>query len=161
MLYHFLKLSASIHLRVFTLKSFLLHKNGSKMRVENEVIEGEGKIKGVERSKLPHIVIITAELNGLTVRFDLHEELLNELREGDKVRVSLTGERPEFNEGSDIVLWGYVMSKKKAVNNAKEVINKLLVSLWGYLLVLESKEDILQPFSIMDKVYFKVSKLKP
>ncbi len=131
------------------------------MRVEEGVIEGEGKIKQIERSKLPRIVIITAEFDGLTARFDLHEELLNDLRVGDKVKVSLTREKPEFKEGTDIVLWGYVMSKKKAINKAKETVTKLLISLWGYLLVLESKEDILQSFSIMDKVYFKVSKLTP
>jgi len=125
------------------------------------VIEGEGKIKQIEKSKLPRIVIITAEFNGLVARFDLHEELLNGLKVGDKVRLSLTREKPEFKEGVDIVLWGYVMSKKKAINEVKETINKLLVSLWGYLLVLESKEDILQSFSIMDRVYFKVSKLTP
>lgn len=131
------------------------------MRVEEGVIEGEGKIKQIEKSKLPRIVIITAEFNGLVARFDLHEELLNGLKVGDKVRLSLTREKPEFKEGVDIVLWGYVMSKKKAINEVKETINKLLVSLWGYLLVLESKEDILQSFSIMDRVYFKVSKLTP
>ena len=125
------------------------------------MIEGEGKIKQIEKSKLPRIVIITAEFNGLVARFDLHEELLNGLKVGDKVRLSLTREKPEFKEGVDIVLWGYVMSKKKAINEVKETINKLLVSLWGYLLVLESKEDILQSFSIMDRVYFKVSKLTP
>jgi len=129
------------------------------MRIDSGIIEGEGEVKNVERSKLPHIVIITAELKGLTVRFDLHEDLLNGLRVGDKVLVSLSREEPEFKKGSDIVLWGYILSKRRSFSETGEAINKLLVSLWGYLLILESRSDIQDSFSLMEKVYFKISKL--
>ena len=129
------------------------------MKVEKGLISASCKVEKIEPSKIRKIILATLKCGNLTVSLDLVKDLLI-FSEGDKVEVLLTKERPEFTE-EDLVIWGYVMTKKrKPVDKGKEgrFINKLLISLWGYLLVLESAKDILDAFSIMDKVYLKISK---
>ncbi|MCD6324223.1 MAG: DNA-directed RNA polymerase subunit G [Desulfurococcales archaeon] len=125
------------------------------MRVEEGLIECQGVVKAVDDSKLPNVLIVSVDCGDATLRFDAFKDLLT-VKEGESVQALVCRERPDFKEGEDLVLWGYVMSKKKVPHQGRWV-NKLLISLWGYLLVVESEKDILSPFSVMDKVYFKLS----
>jgi hypothetical protein len=126
------------------------------MDIKDGLLGCRGFVKSIEASKLPNVVIVNIECEDANARLDVLKDLLT-FKEGGKVDLILTKERPDYNDGEDLVMWGYVMSKKVRRTPEKK-INKLLVSLWGYLLVLESSKDILDSFSIMDKVYLKISK---
>ncbi len=126
------------------------------MDIKDGLLGCIGSVKGVESSKLPNVVIVNIECEDANIRFDVLKDLLT-FEEGSKVNLTLSRERPDYNDGEDLVMWGYVMSKKVRRTSEKS-INKLLISLWGYLLVFESPKDILDSFSVMDKVYLKVSK---
>jgi len=126
------------------------------MHLAEGLIEGEGVVKSIENSKLPGVVLITIDLKDVIVSFDILKELVS-FREGDKVKISLSKTRPEFEEGKDIVMWGYVMSRKKVMEKGKE-LNRLLISLWGYLLIVESfRKELFKSFKVMDRLYFKLS----
>ncbi len=130
------------------------------MKIQDGLISAKCKVVKIEPSKIRKVVLTTMECGGLKVTMDLVKELLI-FSEGDKIEFLLSRDRPEFEEGKDLVIWGYVMTKKrKPIDKGKEggFLNKLLVSLWGYLLVLESTKEILDSFSVMDKVYLKISK---
>jgi DNA-directed RNA polymerase subunit G len=126
------------------------------MDIEDGLLGCRGTVKSIEPSKLPNVVIVNIECEDANARFDVLKDLLT-FKEGSEVDLLLTKERPDYNDGEDLVMWGYVMSKKVKRTSEKN-INKLLISLWGYLLVLESPKDILDSFSVMDKVYLKISK---
>jgi len=130
------------------------------MKIQDGLISAKCKVVKIEPSKIRKVVLTTMECGGLKVTMDLVKELLI-FSEGDEIEFLLSRDRPEFEEGKDLVIWGYVMTKKrKPIDKGKEggFLNKLLVSLWGYLLVLESTKEILDSFSVMDKVYLKISK---
>ena len=130
------------------------------MKIQDGLISAKCKVVKIEPSKIRKVVLTTMECSGLKVTMDLVKELLI-FSEGDEIEFLLSRDRPEFEEGKDLVIWGYVMTKKrKPIDKGKEggFLNKLLVSLWGYLLVLESTKEILDSFSVMDKVYLKISK---
>ncbi len=126
-------------------------------RIDEGLLQCMGTVREVTESKLPNVFVVSVDCGKIALRFDVFKDLLM-VKEGDDVSVVLSRERPEFNEGEDLVLWGYIMSKKRSFEGGK-TINKLLVSLWGYLLIAESEEDLLSPFSIMDRVYFKLAKI--
>ncbi len=129
-----------------------------EVKVEEGILEVDAVVKKLERSKIPRVFIATIEDGGLKITLDLVKDLLV-FKEGDKVRVTLSRNLPKFEEGRDLLIWGYVLSKK--VIRRKEEPRKtykLLISLWGYLMVIESKTDnVNNAFSIMDKVYLKIS----
>lgn len=130
------------------------------MKIQDGLISAKCKVVKIEPSKIRKVVLTTMECGGLKVTMDLVKELLI-FSEGDEIEFLLSRDKPEFEEGKDLVIWGYVMTKKrKPIDKGKEggFLNKLLVSLWGYLLVLESTKEILDSFSVMDKVYLKISK---
>ncbi len=117
--------------------------------VGNVVYEGE--VKSVEKSLIPQIFIVTVEGSGVRTVFDIHKTLMN-FGLNDKVRMTISRSRPNFKEDVDLVMRGYVISKK-----VEEGIYKLLISLWGFLLIVESKNDsIFNAFDYMDEIYFKV-----
>lgn len=117
--------------------------------VGNVVYEGE--VKSVEKSLIPQIFIVTVEGSGVRTVFDIHKTLMN-FGLNDKVRMTVSRSRPNFKEDVDLVMRGYVISKK-----VEEGIYKLLISLWGFLLIVESKNDsIFNAFDYMDEIYFKV-----
>lgn len=128
------------------------------MRAEDGLITAEGTVTKIEPSKIPRVSLITIDCGDLKVKLDLVKELIT-FGEGDKVSVTISREKPNFTEGKDLVIWGYVMGKKKKVPSepGKEPVHKLLISLWGYLLILESSKNILDSFAVMDKVYMKIS----
>ncbi len=130
---------------------------GLGMRAEDGLIVAEGTVTKIEPSKIPRVSLITIDCGDLKVKLDLVKELIT-FDEGDKVSVTISREKPDFTEGKDLVVWGYVMGKKKVPSEpSKEPVHKLLISLWGYLLVLESSKNILDSFAVMDKVYMKIS----
>jgi hypothetical protein len=115
----------------------------------------EGVVKSVDKSLIPHIYIITIENPDIKTVFDIHK-MLKIFDLNDKVKITISKSMPNFKEGVDLVIKGYVIAKKYEEN-----INKLLISLWGFLLVIESKlKSILDLFDYMDEVYFKLEVLK-
>ena len=131
------------------------------MKLSEGYIEIEGLVKSIEKSSIPTVVIIQIDCGDVKIKMDLVRKLLV-FDEGDKVKVVISKSRPDYREGEDFVAWGYVMSKKKerkVINGMRKDIYKLLISLWGYLVVLESESDeLLNAFNYMDKVYMKISK---
>jgi len=126
------------------------------VKVQDGLIEAEGTIKKIERSIIPKVYILTIDCGDATIKLDLVKDLLI-FDEGDKVNIVISREKPQFEEGKDLVIWGYVLSKKKTLS--KEKPDKLLISLWGYLLVIETtRDDVIDSFDYLDKVYFKMSK---
>jgi len=125
------------------------------------LIRDSGLVEKIERSRIPKVLLISFRGNVVNVKMDLLRDLLV-FNEGDKVEFVLSREMPQYVEGRDFLGWGYVVSKKResVKSNAGEVaeVDKLLVSLWGYLFVIESKEKISDLFEVMDKVYVKISK---
>ena len=129
------------------------------MIIKDGYLEFEGDVANVEKSLIPHVVIVTITSGDVRLRMDMLRSLLV-FDVGDKVSVLISREKPTYIEGKDFVAWGYVMSKKMSrVRETKKDIYKLLISLWGYLVVLEtSTPDIHKAFSVMDKVYLKIHK---
>jgi len=121
-----------------------------------------GIVKSVEKSRIPRVVIADIECGKTKIRLDLVKDLLI-FREGDSVDITLSRTCPPYREGVDLVMWGYVMSKKKvrsAEGGEVRVKHKILVSFWGYLMVMETEDDKLaNKFSIMDKIYLKIATL--
>ncbi len=126
------------------------------MKVKSGLIEAEGIVKKIEKSLIPKVYILSIDCDEISIKLDLVKDLLI-FDEGDRVDVLISHEKPKFKEGQDLVIWGYVLSKKKTLSSEKP--NKLLISLWGYLLVIETlRSDIIDAFDYLDKVYFKLSK---
>ncbi len=132
------------------------------MKLSDGYVEAEGLVKSIERSIIPTVVIIQIDCGDVKVKMDLVRKLLV-FDEGDKVRIIVSRSKPDYQEGKDFVAWGYVMSKKKerrVTNGTRKDIYKLLISLWGYLVILESENnELLNVFNNMDKVYVKISKV--
>ncbi len=126
------------------------------MKLRKGYLEFTGKVVSIDKSPLPQIYISVIEGEGLQAKLDLVKDLLI-FEEGDEVNVVLSGKLPAYEEGKDLVLWGYVMSRKEE-GEGKAKAYKLLVSLWGFLLVLKSRKDLSKYFNIMDRVYLKISK---
>jgi len=132
------------------------------MEISDGKIVLQGKISKIERSKIPKVFIITIDCGDVKVNMDLVKDLMI-FREGETVELTLSREKPQYQEGRDLVIWGYIMSKKKQLLKEPQpkMIHKLLVSLWGFLLVIETEnEDLCNAFSIMDKVYLKIRTLE-
>ena len=126
------------------------------MKVKSGLIEAEGIVRKIEKSLIPKVYILSIDCDEISIKLDLVKDLLI-FDEGDRVDVLISHEKPKFKEGQDLVIWGYVLSKKKTLSSEKP--NKLLISLWGYLLVIETlRSDIIDAFDYLDKVYFKLSK---
>lgn len=131
------------------------------MEISDGKIMLQGKISRIERSKIPKVFIITIDCGDVKANIDLVKDLMI-FKEGETVELTLSREKPDYREGKDLVIWGYVMSKKKQLlkEPRPKIIHKLLVSLWGFLLVIESEnENLCNAFSIMDKVYLKIRTL--
>jgi DNA-directed RNA polymerase subunit G len=131
------------------------------MEISDGKIVLQGKVSRIERSKIPKVFIITIDCGDVKANIDLVKDLLI-FKEGETVELTLSHEKPQYQEGKDLVIWGYIMSKKKQLLKEPQpkIIHKLLVSLWGFLLVIESEnEDLCNAFSIMDKVYLKIRTL--
>lgn len=118
-------------------------------------LEIVGKVSEVTKSYIPNVMIYTVDCGDIKVRFDAHSRLLR-LKQGDSVAISISKELPPYNKGVDLVMWGYVIS----VKNVDEQLFKIVLSLWGFIVIVESsKRELLSGFNVMDKVYFKVVKL--
>ena len=131
------------------------------MEISDGKIVLQGKVSKIEKSKIPRVFILNIDFGNIKANLDLVKDLLI-FKEGEGIELTLSREKPEYQEGKDLVIWGYIMSKKKQLIKEPQpkVLHKLLVSLWGFLLVIESEsEDICNAFSVMDKVYLKIRSL--
>ena len=117
------------------------------------MLRDECTVTSIRKSLIPGIVIVSLDCQGSKVEFDVLKELLV-VSEGSKTEYTLSREKPEYDEKKDFVAWGYVISKKNV--EATPPKQKLIVSLWGYMVMIESSENINSCFNLMDKVYFKL-----
>jgi len=114
----------------------------------------EGKVVKLEKSLIPNVVIANIDCGNCLVRLDLTKQLLV-FNEGDKVRILISREKPDYIFGKDFVGWGYVVGTKEGEAGKR----KLIISIWGYLLIVETTdESLVSSFSPMDKVYVKISR---
>lgn len=113
----------------------------------------ECSVTNIRKSLIPGVVILSLDCQGSKVELDLLKELLV-VSEGEKTEYTLSREKPEYDEKKDFVAWGYVVSKKNIESTPPK--QKLIVSLWGYMVMIESSENINNYFNVMDKVYFKL-----
>ena len=117
-------------------------------------LELRGRVTEVSKSLIPRVVIYSVDCGDVRVRFDALSELLR-LNTGDEVVITVSKEKPNYTKGVDYVAWGYVVGLRSG-----DRVGKVVISLWGYVVILESAStELLKLFNYMDRVYFKVSKL--
>ena len=106
----------------------------------------------VERSYIPSIYLWTLKCeNDLEIRMDIHR-LVAPFKRGDEVEVEISRELPTFVKGRDFAARGYVITKR--VEDDKY---KVLISLWGFLVVVSSKRrDVYEEFEPMDEIYMVI-----
>ncbi|MEM0015010.1 MAG: DNA-directed RNA polymerase subunit G [Zestosphaera sp.] len=129
------------------------------MELGDGVLRDECLVQSIRKSLIPNVLILNLQCQGSNVELDLLRELLV-VSEGGKAKYLLSREKPEYDERRDFVAWGYVIGKKvvdagSPPHQGKR--QKLIVSLWGYMVMIESGENINNCFNVMDKVYFKLS----
>jgi hypothetical protein len=116
-------------------------------------LELRGRVTEVSKSLIPRVVIYSVDCGDVRVRFDALSELLR-LNTGDEVVITVGKEKPNYTKGVDYVAWGYVVGLRSG-----DGVGKVIISLWGYVVILESANtELLKLFNYMDRVYFKVSK---
>jgi len=149
-------------------------------KISEGKLEVSGKLE-LKPSRIPTIVIgrvkdKTLKGHPIAVYFDIKDELLP-FKEGEEVRVTLTRERPNFKEGEDLVMWGYIVFKKSTVKQSETSsedkfvegdleeaekgsrIFKLIASFWGFMFeAVTTDDDILTAFPVMEKVYLRVTR---
>lgn len=123
------------------------------MELSEGLLRDECTVTSIRKSLIPGVVILSLDCQGSKVELDMLKELLI-VSEGSKTEYTLSREKPVYDEKKDYVAWGYVVSKKSI--EATPPKQKLIVSLWGYMVMIESSENINNCFNIMDKVYFKL-----
>lgn len=124
-----------------------------RVELSEGLLRDECSVAGIRKSLIPGVVILSLDCQGSKVELDLLKELLV-VSEGGKTEYTLSREKPEYDEKKDFVAWGYVVSKKSVESTPPK--QKLIVSLWGYVVMIESSENINNYFNVMDKVYFKL-----
>lgn len=128
-------------------------KEGRDVRVSG-FLEVRGKVTNATRSLIPNISIYSVDCGDVKLKFDVHSKLVR-LRPGDEIVITISKETPTYERGTDFVAWGYVISIKHG-----ESLFKMVVSLWGYIVIVETgRQELLSGFNFMDRVYFRVSKL--
>ncbi len=104
----------------------------------------------VQRSYIPNIYLWTLNCGDVTIKMDIHR-LVAPFRQGDSVEVEISKSLPEFTKGKDFAARGYVITKRS------EDGYKILISLWGFLVVVMTKDKkLFDEFEPMDEVYMVI-----
>jgi len=110
-------------------------------------------IASVERSYIPNILIWELSCGDVSIKMDIHK-LIAIFRKGDNVEVTISKTLPDYRKGEDIVARGYVITKRDEGD-----LHKLLISLWGFLVVVSSRDPkIFEEFNPVDEVFMKISR---
>ncbi len=124
--------------------------------VRNMSVSFVCKVDDVARSYIPNIFILTLSCDKATIKMDIHREV-NIVDRGDNVEITISKTLPPYEDGKDFVARGYVITKRE-----HDGAYKLLISLWGFLVIVETKDkSIVDTFSHMDEIFFKMSKRLP
>ena len=110
-------------------------------------------VKDMQRSYIPNVYIAEMDCGDVHIKMDIHEEVRT-FDPGDDVAVVISKEVPSYKEGADYVATGYVVTFRDLENSRR----KMIVSLWGFVVVVEAPSELFTEFSPMDKVYMKISK---
>ena len=115
----------------------------------------EGIVRNLERSRIPSIYIATIDCgNDTRIIMDIHKRV-KVFDIGDRLSITISTSIPQYEKSKDFLARGYVYSKK-VVDNTK----KLLISLWGFLVIIETKKDVIyNMFNYMDEVYLHIRNL--
>jgi len=107
----------------------------------------------VRRSYIPNIYIWSLSCGDVAIEMDIHR-IVAIFRKGDKLEVEISETLPPFEKGKDFAAQGYVITKRSEGNT-----HKLLISLWGFLMVLRSSDEKkFAEFSPMDHIYVVIRK---
>jgi len=122
---------------------------------EEKILKLEGIVRNLERSRIPNIYIATIDCGDNTkIIMDVHRRV-KIFDIGDKLSITISTSIPQYEEGKDFLARGYVYSKKTIGD-----IKKLLISLWGFLVVIETKKDeIYNKFNYMDEIYLHIKNI--
>ncbi len=124
-------------------------------------------LRKVEPSLIPNVYILHFDCeNGIGIVMDIHREVKT-VDEGDRVEITISKKIPPYEEGKDFLARGYVFAKKVSKESVREgdrqeeyEVYKLLISLWGFLVVLKSRDpSIHNLFDYMDEIYMHIKKL--
>jgi len=77
---------------------------------------------------------------------------------GDSTEINICKRLPVYEEGKDFLARGYVVTKRELTNGKYRY--KILISLWGFLTVLETNDSsIYSELNYMDEVYFHMKRI--
>ena len=112
------------------------------------------KITDMKPSYIPNIFILDLYCDKGSIRMDLHKSVTI-VQKGDEVKITISKTLPTYEEGKDFLAKGFVITKREAENERF----KILISLWGFLVVIEtSDQEIVNNFNYMDEIFFLMKK---
>jgi len=115
------------------------------------------KVVGVTRSYIPNIYILDLDCDRAYIKMDIHR-LVMIVDEGDNTEINICKNLPVYEEGKDFLARGYVVTKRELANDKYRY--KILISLWGFLIVLETNDaSIYSELNYMDEVYFHMRRI--
>ena len=110
-------------------------------------------LKEVKRSYIPNIYLWELECENVRIEMDIHR-LVAPFRKGDEVEVEIANQLPNFVKGRDFAARGYVITKRVEDDNYK-----VLISLWGFLVVIITKDkNVYDEFQPMDEIFMVIRK---
>ncbi len=116
------------------------------------VITLKCKVNDITRSYIPNIFILDLSCDKAHIKMDMHK-LVMIINKGDAAEVNICKSLPAYEEGKDFLARGYVITKRESSNG--EYRYKILISLWGFLVVLETNDSaIFSELNYMDEIYF-------
>ncbi len=120
------------------------------------VITLKCKVNDVTRSYIPNIFILDLNCDKAHIKMDMHK-LVMIVDKGDTAEVNICKSLPPYEEGKDFLARGYVVTKRESSNSKYQY--KILISLWGFLVVLETNDSaIFSEFNYMDEIYFHMKR---
>ncbi len=119
------------------------------------LLEFEGIVEKVEKELIPklHRAQIVSSDKSISVEMDLHEELVV-YSQGERLRIGLYREVPEYREGEDLVMVAYHTAYRKVDEETEEH----LFSAGGLLFKIRLPSDRIE-VEPLQKVYIKVSRI--
>ena len=115
------------------------------------------KVANVMRSYIPNIYILDLDCDRAYIKMDIHRLVMIVDKE-DNTEINICKSLPAYEEGKDFLARGYVVTKRELANSKYRY--KILISLWGFLVVLETNDSsIYSELNYMDKIYFHMKRI--
>ncbi|HIP57421.1 MAG TPA: hypothetical protein EYH02_05075 [Ignisphaera aggregans] len=115
------------------------------------------KVVDVTRSYIPNIYILDLDCDRAYIKMDMHR-LVMIVDKGDSTEINICKSLPVYEEGKDFLARGYVITKRELADGKHKY--KVLISLWGFLIVLETNDpSIYSELNYMDEIYFHMKRI--